>query len=30
MNSSDQQIPHRRTVVSYVQRGGRMTTGQQR
>jgi tRNA (guanine-N7-)-methyltransferase len=30
VNSSDQQIPHRRTVVSYVQRGGRMTTGQQR
>ncbi|MDR7302116.1 tRNA (guanosine(46)-N7)-methyltransferase TrmB [Haloactinomyces albus] len=30
MNASDQQVPHRRTVVSYVQRGERMTSGQQR
>ncbi|ASU80497.1 tRNA (guanosine(46)-N7)-methyltransferase TrmB [Actinopolyspora erythraea] len=30
MSASDQQVPHRRTVVSYVQRGERMTTGQQR
>ncbi|SFS86088.1 tRNA (guanine-N(7)-)-methyltransferase [Saccharopolyspora flava] len=30
MNSSDQQVPFRRTVVSYVQRGERMTVGQQR
>lgn len=30
MNASDQQLPHRRTVVSYVQRGERMTSGQQR
>lgn len=30
MNASDQQIPYRRTVVSYVQRGERMTSGQQR
>ncbi len=30
MNASDQQVPFRRTVVSYVQRGERMTAGQQR
>ncbi|SDJ85859.1 tRNA (guanine-N7-)-methyltransferase [Actinopolyspora mzabensis] len=30
VSASDQQIPHHRTVVSYVQRGERMTTGQQR
>ncbi|MBB5154401.1 tRNA (guanine-N7-)-methyltransferase [Saccharopolyspora phatthalungensis] len=30
MNASDQQVPFRRTVVSYVQRGERMTVGQQR
>lgn len=30
MNASDQQVPYRRTVVSYVQRGERMTAGQQR
>ena len=30
MNTSDQQVRHRRTVVSYVQRGERMTVGQQR
>lgn len=30
MSASDQQIPFRRTVVSYVQRGERMTAGQQR
>ncbi len=30
MKASDQQIPYHRTVVSYVQRGERMTTGQQR
>jgi tRNA (guanine-N7-)-methyltransferase len=30
VSASDQQIPFRRTVVSYVQRGERMTAGQQR
>ncbi|NYH78886.1 tRNA (guanine-N7-)-methyltransferase [Actinopolyspora biskrensis] len=30
MSASDQQVPHRRTVVSYVRRGERMTAGQQR
>jgi tRNA (guanine-N7-)-methyltransferase len=30
VNASDQQVPFRRTVVSYVQRGERMTVGQQR
>lgn len=30
VSASDQQIPFRRTVVSYVQRGERMTVGQQR
>lgn len=30
MNAADQQIAFRRTVVSYVQRGERMTVGQQR
>jgi tRNA (guanine-N7-)-methyltransferase len=30
VSASDQQVPPRRTVVSYVQRGERMTTGQQR
>lgn len=30
VSTSDQQVPHRRTIVSYVQRGGRMTSGQQR
>lgn len=30
MNASDQQIPSHRTVASYVNRGGRMTAGQQR
>lgn len=30
MSTSDQRVPSRRTVVSYVHRGGRMTTGQQR
>ncbi|GAB3287135.1 tRNA (guanosine(46)-N7)-methyltransferase TrmB [Parasphingorhabdus pacifica] len=30
MSASDQQVPFRRTVVSYVQRGERMTSGQQR
>ncbi|SDR07466.1 tRNA (guanosine(46)-N7)-methyltransferase TrmB [Actinopolyspora saharensis] len=30
MSASDQQVPQRRTVVSYVRRGERMTAGQQR
>jgi tRNA (guanine-N7-)-methyltransferase len=30
VSTSDQRVPSRRTVVSYVHRGGRMTTGQQR
>ncbi|MEU6129592.1 tRNA (guanosine(46)-N7)-methyltransferase TrmB [Saccharopolyspora sp. NPDC047091] len=30
MSTSDQQVQHRRTIVSYVQRGERMTVGQQR
>lgn len=30
MSASDQQIPFPRTIVSYVQRGERMTSGQQR
>ncbi|PRW61899.1 tRNA (guanosine(46)-N7)-methyltransferase TrmB [Actinopolyspora mortivallis] len=30
MSASDQQIPHKRTVVSYVRRSDRMTAGQQR
>ncbi len=30
MSTPDQQVPHRRAVVSYVQRGERMTAGQNR